>query len=39
MLRKKVLAVDDDDDVRDLLVNMLEAEGCLVDAAEDGPGH
>ena len=38
MLRKKVLVVDDDDDVRDLLVKLLEAEGFVVDIAGDGLG-
>lgn len=36
--KKRVLVVDDDASVRELLVRLLEAEGCLVDTAEDGPG-
>ena len=36
--KKGVLVVDDDASVRDLLAGLLEAEGCLVDTAEDGPG-
>jgi CheY-like chemotaxis protein len=35
--RKKVLIIDDDASVRDVLAGLLEAEGCRVDAAEDGP--
>jgi len=35
--REKVLVIDDDASVRDLLVKSLEVEGCLVDVAEDGP--
>ena len=36
--KKRVLVIDDDVAVRDLLAGLLEAEGCLVDTAEDGPG-
>ncbi len=36
--RKRVLVIDDDASVRDLLAGLLEAEGCVVDTAEDGPG-
>ena len=36
--KKKVLVIDDEAPVRDLLAGLLEAEGCLVDTAEDGPG-
>jgi two-component system response regulator (stage 0 sporulation protein F) len=35
--RKRVLIIDDEASVRDLLVRSLEAESCLVDTAEDGP--
>ncbi len=35
--KKRVLIVDDDTSVRDLLAGLLEAEGCVVDTAEDGP--
>jgi two-component system alkaline phosphatase synthesis response regulator PhoP len=35
--KKKVLVIDDDISVRDLLAGLLEAEGCVVDTAEDGP--
>ena len=34
--KKRVLVIDDDASVRDLLAGLLEAEGCLVDTAEDG---
>ena len=36
--KKRVLIIDDEAPVRDLLAGLLEAEGCLVDMAEDGPG-
>lgn len=36
--KKRVLVIDDEAPVRDLLAGLLEAEGCLVDTAEDGPG-
>ena len=36
--KKRVLVIDDDASVRDLLAGLLEAEGCLVNTAEDGPG-
>jgi CheY-like chemotaxis protein len=36
--KKRVLVIDDDASVRDLLAGLLEAEGCVVDTAEDGPG-
>jgi DNA-binding response OmpR family regulator len=36
--KKRVLVIDDDASVRDLLAGLLEAEGCAVDTAEDGPG-
>ena len=36
--KKRVLVVDDEAPVRDLLAGLLEAEGCVVDTAEDGPG-
>ena len=36
--KKRVLVIDDDASVRDLLAGLLEAEGCLVDTAGDGPG-
>ena len=35
--RKRVLVIDNDASVRDLLAGLLEAESCLVDTAEDGP--
>jgi len=35
--KKRVLVIDDDACVRDLLAGLLEAEGCVVDTAEDGP--
>ena len=35
--RSRVLVVDDDEGVRDLLAKLLEAEGCVVDTADDGP--
>jgi CheY-like chemotaxis protein len=35
--KKRVLVVDDEAPVRDLLAGLLEAEGCVVDTAEDGP--
>jgi DNA-binding response OmpR family regulator len=35
--RQRVLVIDDEASARDLLVRSLEAEGCLVDTAEDGP--
>lgn len=35
--KKRVLVIDDEASVRDLLARLLEAEGCLVDTAEDGP--
>jgi DNA-binding response OmpR family regulator len=35
--KKRVLIVDDDTSLRDLLAGLLEAEGCVVDTAEDGP--
>jgi CheY-like chemotaxis protein len=36
--KKRVLVIDDEAPVRDLLAGLLEAEGCVVDTAEDGPG-
>jgi DNA-binding response OmpR family regulator len=36
--KKRVLVIDDDTPVRDLLAGLLEAEGCVVDTAEGGPG-
>lgn len=36
--KKRVLVIDDDASVRDPLAGLLEAEGCVVDTAEDGPG-
>ena len=36
--KKRVLVIDDEASVRDLLAGLLEAEGCVVDTAEDGPG-
>jgi CheY-like chemotaxis protein len=36
--KKKVLVIDDEASTRDLLAGLLEAEGCVVDTAEDGPG-
>ena len=36
--KKRVLVIDDEAPVRGLLAGLLEAEGCLVDTAEDGPG-
>jgi CheY-like chemotaxis protein len=35
--KKRVLVIDDEASVRDLLAGLLEAEGCVVDTAEDGP--
>jgi DNA-binding response OmpR family regulator len=35
--KKKVLVVDAEPSVRDLLAGLLEGEGCVVDTAEDGP--
>jgi CheY-like chemotaxis protein len=35
--KKRVLVIDDEAPVRDLLAGLLEAEGCVVDTAEDGP--
>jgi len=35
--KKRVLVIDDEASTRDLLAGLLEAEGCLVDTAEDGP--
>jgi CheY-like chemotaxis protein len=35
--KKKVLVIDDEAPVRDLLAGLLEAEGCVVDTTEDGP--
>jgi DNA-binding response OmpR family regulator len=35
--KKRVLVIDDDASVRNLLAGLLEAEGCVVDTAEDGP--
>ena len=35
--KRRVLVVDDDTAVRGLLAGLLEAEGCVVDTAEDGP--
>jgi DNA-binding response OmpR family regulator len=35
--RKRVLVIDDEASIRELLVRLLEGEGCLVDTAEDGP--
>lgn len=35
--RQRVLVIEDDESVRGLLVGSLEAEGCLVETAEDGP--
>ncbi len=36
--KKKVLVIDDEASTRDLLAGLLEAEGCVVDTAEDGSG-
>ena len=33
---KRILVVDDDEQIRDLLTRMLEIEGFVVDTAEDG---
>jgi len=35
--KKRVLVIDGEHAVRDLLAGLLEAEGCVVDTAEDGP--
>ena len=35
--KKRILIIDDDVSVRDVLAGLLEAEGCVVDTAEDGP--
>ncbi len=35
--KKRVLVIDDEASVRDLLAGLLEAEDCVVDTAEDGP--
>lgn len=35
--KKRVLVVDDDEGVRNLLAKLLEAEGCVIDTAADGP--
>lgn len=35
--KRRVLIVDDETSTRDLLAGLLEAEGCLIDTAEDGP--
>ena len=35
--KKRVLIIDDDASARDVLAGLLEAEGCVVDTAEDGP--
>ena len=36
--KRRVLVIDSEASVRDLLAGLLEAEGCVVDTAEDGPG-
>jgi len=36
LVKRRVLVVDDDEGVRDLLVRLLEAEGFVVDIADDG---